>query len=606
MDSGTRWSPFTKQLVLIALLIGTVYLLFRAAVIIPPLIIALVLAYMISVPVPWVQRNTGWSRTAAVGLTELIIVLLVLTVPAAAAPWFMNAVNAFANTLTRVITELVRATPEPIEITPNLVINLGPFYQPINQWLRSMVGEDINAISNLPNLLTPFASGLTTVLRGAVSGIIWFFFILVVAFYAVRDGPRAARFVATRVPEMWRPELGRLWRELTQIWDAFVRGQLMLGLIVGLVVWILMAILGVRNATILGLISALFEFVPSIGPVLAAIPGVAIALVLGSSWLPLPNLWFALLVALVYITVQQVENLYLLPRVVGSRIRLHPAIVIVGALAGSALGGILGILLAAPTIAGARTLGGYALRKIFDLDPFAEPETPDRRQLWGELVQKRSIAAVLFDIDGTLVETDDALARSISNRLSLSPALMSAERGIALARRGVMTLEGPVNLAITLLDRVKLDNAAYRLRRWAQRATGQKEAPCAEPVEGTVEALRVLRSRGYLLGVVTSRDRDEALMILQCSDLQPFIGAVVTREDTVRMKPHPMPIRLAAQQLGVSPEQCIMVGDTGVDIRSGKAAGALAVGVRSGFGEDRDFAEADLVLDTSAQLVTWL
>ena len=118
--------------------------------------------------------------------------------------------------------------------------------------------------------------------------------------------------------------------------------------------------------------------------------------------------------------------------------------------------------------------------------------------------------------------------------------------------------------------------------------------------------MRVLRSRGYLLGVVTSRDRDEALMILQCSDLQPFIGAVVTREDTVRMKPHPMPIRLAAQQLGVAPEQCIMVGDTGVDIRSGKAAGALAVGVRSGFGEDRDFAEADLVLDTSAQLVTWL
>ncbi len=74
------------------------------------------------------------------------------------------------------------------------------------------------------------------------------------------------------------------------------------------------------------------------------------------------------------------------------------------------LGGILGILLAAPTIAGARTLGGCALRKIFDQDPFAEPETPDRRQLWGELVQKRSSAAILFDIDGTLVETDGALA----------------------------------------------------------------------------------------------------------------------------------------------------------------------------------------------------
>jgi phosphoglycolate phosphatase len=72
------------------------------------------------------------------------------------------------------------------------------------------------------------------------------------------------------------------------------------------------------------------------------------------------------------------------------------------------------------------------------------------------------------------------------------------------------------------------------------------------------------------------------------------------------MKPHPMPLRLAADKLGVKPEQCIMVGDTSVDMRAGKAAGALAVGVRCGFGQGRDFADADLVLDTPEQLVTWL
>ena len=72
------------------------------------------------------------------------------------------------------------------------------------------------------------------------------------------------------------------------------------------------------------------------------------------------------------------------------------------------------------------------------------------------------------------------------------------------------------------------------------------------------------------------------------------------------MKPHPMPVRMAAEQLGVDAEQCIMVGDTSVDIRAGKAAGALAVGVRCGFGQDGDFHEADLVLDRPEQLLEWL
>ena len=342
---------------MVTLLVGAAFLVLRIGVIIPPLIIALFLAYFISLGIPWVQRNTGWSRGVAAILTEIFILLLLFTVPALITPWLVNAVNGFIGTLSKVINELLSATPKPIEVTPSLVINLGPFYQPINAWLRSVVGpelgnlENLQGLQGLEGLLPQFTSGVTTVLKGAISGFIYFFFILVIAFYTARDGWRLGRFVSERVPDEWRPELGRLWRELAMIWDSFVRGQLLLALTVGLVVWLSMTILGVRNAPVLGLISAVLEFVPSIGPVLAAIPGVAIALVLGSSWLPLPNVWFAALVAFVYVLIQQVENLYLLPRVVGARIRLHPAVVILGALVGGALAGILGILLAAPTIA---------------------------------------------------------------------------------------------------------------------------------------------------------------------------------------------------------------------------------------------------------------
>ncbi len=609
MNRGTQWTPFTKQLVVVALLVGAAFLLLRVSGVITPLIIALVFAYFISVGIPVVQRNTGWSRGASGLVTEFFLLIVVLIVPAAITPWLVNAVTGFGATLAKVINELLSATPKPIEITPSLVINLGPFYQPINAWLRGVVGPELGTLENLgglQGLLPNITTGVTTVLRGAVSGIIWFFFILVFAFYVARDGPRAGRFISERVPEAWRPELGRLWRELAGIWDSFVRGQLLLALIIGVVVWIAMTILGVRNAPVLGLIAALFEFVPSIGPVIAALPGIAIALVLGSSWIPLPNVWFAGLVALVYFLIQQTENLYLVPRIIGGRVRLHPAVVILGALVGGALAGILGILLAAPTIAGARVLLGYALRKLFDQEPFVEPEIPDLRLLWGETVKNRDVAAILFDLDGTLVETDDFLSRWVAENIRVSTRLVPEDRRLALARRSVMAVEGPGNAMVTVLDRLRLDNAAFRLRRWLRRVSGVTDTPCCECVQGSAEAMRVLRSRGYLLGVVTSRDQSETNFILQNSNLRQFVGAVVTREDSARMKPHPMPVRLAAEKLGVTPEQCIMVGDTSVDVRAGKAAGALAVGVRCGFGQDGDFNEADLILDRPEQLLEWL
>jgi ribonucleotide monophosphatase NagD (HAD superfamily) len=81
---------------------------------------------------------------------------------------------------------------------------------------------------------------------------------------------------------------------------------------------------------------------------------------------------------------------------------------------------------------------------------------------------------------------------------------------------------------------------------------------------------------------------------------------VVTREDTWRLKPHPEPIRYAAGQLGVAIERCLMVGDTGVDVRAAKAAGARAVGVLCGFGERGDLAGADLILESPAELGEWL
>jgi predicted PurR-regulated permease PerM/phosphoglycolate phosphatase-like HAD superfamily hydrolase len=522
-------------------------------------------------------------------------------------PWLVSLLRSFGTTLVSVIQQLLQVTPKPIVITTELTVDLGGFYAPINEWLRGLVSPDLNTLQNLQRLLFPFASGAAVVVIGAASSALWLVFILVVSFYVITDAPLMYRSVVVVIPEKWRPEIRVLWRELVDVWDAFIRGRLLLSLLMGLMIGAALSILGVRSAPALGFLYGLLSLVPAVGPVIAAIPGVLIALILGSSWLPLPNLWFAVLVAIVYLLLDQFENLYLLPRMVGRRVALHPAVVIVGAVVGAELAGVLGILLAAPVMASIRVLLTYAIRKLFDEEPISTVEgVPHRELLWSDLVHERSVRGVLFDLDGTLIETDDELVQSLAGRLRPFRGVLSEQERLRWARRWMMRSEGAVNGGITLLDRLHLDNLLLRMddrfRRW--RGVAPPERFTA--VVGSVDSLRSLAQKGLALGIVTSRSRKDAEAYLAQYNLDGLFQVVVTRDDAKRLKPHPIPVQRAAEALGLPASQCVMVGDTGVDVRSAKAAGALAVGVLCGFGEWDDFENADLVLESPSQLSEWL
>jgi predicted PurR-regulated permease PerM len=146
-------------------------------------------------------------------------------------------------------------------------------------------------------------------------------------------------------------------------------------LIIGAVTFILALIVGLPNALLLALLAGVLEFIPNIGPVLATIPAILLALFqYESSWLGtlVGPFWFAVIVILLYGLVQRVENMYLVPRIIGRSLNLHPLVVLIGAIIGASVASVFGILLAAPLLATAKLLLTYIYNKLLDQPPFEE------------------------------------------------------------------------------------------------------------------------------------------------------------------------------------------------------------------------------------------
>ena len=588
----TRWSPLTKGIVIVGSLIAAVWVFFRFSRLLPPLIVAIMLAYLVNLPVSWIVRRTRWPRTLLVAGFFVVLIVLLILAPVRITPRLLDLIRAFNMNLQGVIAAIEQLTAEPL-ILFNVEIPTADLVTRVT--------------SALTDLLSPFATGAISFAFGVASTVGWLLFILITSFYMVKDSDKFARWVQERIPPAYEAEFWQLGQGLAEIWNGFFRGSIIVGIIDGIVFSIVLSIIGMPNALTLALIAGLLALIPSVGPVIAAIPAVLLALFQGSTYLPLSKFWFAFLVGMIYLAVFEVDSLYTVPRIVGRRVRLHPALVIVGAVGGAFLGGLLGVLLAAPVIGSVKVIAGYVYRKLFDLEPFALPAVPAgalEAQRQG-MIAGQPVEAVFFDLDGTLIETDDALVEQWAERLGRVAALFPGRDTQRAARRLVMAAERPVNGLVTWLDRLGLDDETFRLGRrlrcWRHRVPPSE----IRLVDGAEETLRALSGR-YRLGVVTTRSQAEAESFLNSAGLRGMMEVVISRDTSLRLKPHPQPVQEAAQQLAVDVARCVLVGDTGVDVRAAKAAGALAVGVLSGFGERKDLRLADLVLESVRELAEWL
>jgi HAD superfamily hydrolase (TIGR01549 family) len=208
------------------------------------------------------------------------------------------------------------------------------------------------------------------------------------------------------------------------------------------------------------------------------------------------------------------------------------------------------------------------------------------------------IKALCFDVDGTLSDTDDLYAQKIVDILPrfLFPNLMQT------ARRIVMWVESPGNALLGFADTLGLDDEMMAFIDWINRHRKHTLKKFLL-VPGVDEMLASMQGR-YPMAIVSARDEKSTMRFLNQFDLCNYFEVIITGLSAPHTKPYPDPILLAAQKMGIRPQECLMIGDTTVDMRAGKAAGAQTIGVLCGFGEEDELRQlgADLILSSTSDL----
>jgi len=217
------------------------------------------------------------------------------------------------------------------------------------------------------------------------------------------------------------------------------------------------------------------------------------------------------------------------------------------------------------------------------------------------MLDVQRVRVLCFDVDGTLSDTDDYYADKFSGWLGRLPRFLVRDPGRA-ARRLVMWVESPGNALLGLSDTIGLDGPIITLIDFIYRHRKKKWRQFLI-VPGVPDMLKRLKGR-YPMVVVSARDEESTLTFLQEFDLLGYFDLVISALSAKHTKPYPDPILLAAKKMGVSPEACLMIGDTTVDVRAGKAAGSQTVSVLCGFGEEAELRNRnpDLILPSTADL----
>ncbi len=367
--ASPNWTSTTKLLIGLVLVGLAAFLISRFSNLIPPLLMIFIIVYLLHPVISAIARGLGISWKLSVNLLFLIILASLLGL----LTWGGVGLVGQVQSLITSVQDIVANLPTYVEWLSAQAFNIGPF-------TLDMRTLDLNAISQqllgyVQPLLAQTGTLVGALAGGAAEVFGWTTFVLIVSYFILIEssGLRGELF-KVELPA-YKEDFERLGRELSRIWNAFLRGQIIIFALATGIYSILLPILGVRYALGIALMAGLAKFLPYIGP---AITWVVMALVtlIQDNPFDLKRWVYAAIIVGTTLVIDQIIDTFIAPRIMASALKVHPAAVLVNALIFANLMGVIGVVIAAPLLATFLLLGRYVTRKMFDLEPW--PSTKER------------------------------------------------------------------------------------------------------------------------------------------------------------------------------------------------------------------------------------
>lgn len=367
--SSPRWSSTTKIVVGLTFVAIVAALLIRFRQIIGPLFIAFVMSYLLYPVACFMHQRLklSWRLASLILLLVLLVVVLGLLTLGGLA--IFNQVQS----LITFIQHQIELLPEFVDTITSQPLVIGPFQIDLTTLNATNLADQLLGL--IQPVLSNTANILGSVATGAAATIGWILFTVLVAYFMLSDSEGArAQLISVKIPG-YSDDFTRMSHELSNVWNAFLRNQIIIFFITVIVYVIILGSLQVNFYFGLALLAGLARFVPYVGPWVTWITYGLVTYFQGTTIFGLTPFGYVLLVVGIAMVVDLMMDNFVVPRMMGDSLKIHPAAVMVAAIVFANLFGLLGVLLAAPVMATLKLISTYVLRKLFDLDPWQGFET---------------------------------------------------------------------------------------------------------------------------------------------------------------------------------------------------------------------------------------
>jgi predicted PurR-regulated permease PerM len=342
-----------------------------------PLMMSVIMAYLLHPVADRIKKVTHMSwRLIVTIIYLLVLVALIGLLTLSGLAIVDQSKNLIAVIQDFIATDLSRIVNDLSQQD----FSIGPFELDMSRFDLNSLTQQL--VQTLEPVLGRLGASIGAVATSALSTIGMMLFVVLISYFLLSEAgqfPDTADFI--HIPG-YDADIRRMGAELGYLWNAFLRGQLLIISLTIVVYTILMSGMGVRNwVFIIAILAGLARLVPYLGPTVTWTVTIIVTLVQGDNYFGLTPVVYVAVVVAAALLVDQIFDNIISPLIFGQALRIHPALLLIGALAAARLFGLVGLLLAAPVIATLKLFGSYTVRKMLDLDPWLELDARHRADL---------------------------------------------------------------------------------------------------------------------------------------------------------------------------------------------------------------------------------